>query len=95
MSLPTVPLTMVHLGHGHSVPAARVVAIIDPDSAPVRRLIGQAQTDGTLVDATGGRKARAVVITDPDGPPGLTGLYLVALQPETLAQRYVRREVVE
>jgi regulator of extracellular matrix RemA (YlzA/DUF370 family) len=89
MSLPALPQPLVHLGHGHTVPAGRVVAIIDTDSAPVKRLIVQAQAAGTLVDATAGRKARSVVITDAEG------VHLTAVQPDTLAQRYVRREMVE
>ncbi|MBC7544695.1 MAG: DUF370 domain-containing protein [Candidatus Sericytochromatia bacterium] len=89
MSLPALLHPLVHLGHGHTVAAACVVAIIDPDSAPVKRLISEAQAAGTLVDATAGRKARAVVITDG------AGVHLAAVQPETLAQRYVRREMVE
>jgi regulator of extracellular matrix RemA (YlzA/DUF370 family) len=84
-----LPAPDLHLGQGASVLTERIVAILNPDSAPVRRLLSMAQASGTLVDATGGRKARAVVISDPDG------VHLAAVQPETLVSRYARREMVE
>ena len=71
------------------VPAQAVVAIVTPDSAPVRRMISQAARTGTLRDTTGGRPVRAVVICAPDG------VHLSAWAPDVLVGRYGRREMVE
>jgi regulator of extracellular matrix RemA (YlzA/DUF370 family) len=89
MTGPAFEPPYLHLGRGQSVLTERIVAILNPDSAPVRRLLSLAQASGSLVDATGGRKARAVVISDPDG------VHLAALSPETLVSRQARGEMVE
>jgi extracellular matrix regulatory protein A len=72
---------LVHVGFGSILAANRILAIISPESAPVRRMISQAREAGTLIDSTYGRKTKAVVILD-------TGhLVTVALQPDTIANR--------
>ncbi|MDR7458072.1 MAG: DUF370 domain-containing protein [Armatimonadota bacterium] len=78
---------LISIGHGNILAANRIVAIISPDSAPVKRIVQEARERGTLIDATYGRRTRAVVITDSGH------VVLSAIQPETLAHRYDAREV--
>lgn len=73
---------LINVGFGNTVPAARVVAIICNDSLPVKRSINDAKEKKMLIDATQGRKTRAVIFTDSDH------LVLSALQPETIANRF-------
>ena len=82
-------LHVMSLGGGRLIPANHLVAIVSPDSAPQRRLVQQARERGTLIDATGGRPARSLVITATDQP------HLVPAYPETIAQRYLRRDLNE
>jgi regulator of extracellular matrix RemA (YlzA/DUF370 family) len=77
---------LISIGHGNILAANRIVAIISPDSAPVKRIVQEARERGTLIDATYGRRTRAVVITDSGH------VVLSAVQPETLASRYESRE---
>jgi regulator of extracellular matrix RemA (YlzA/DUF370 family) len=77
---------LISIGHGNILAANRIVAIISPDSAPVKRIMQEARERGTLIDATYGRRTRAVVITDSGH------VVLSAVQPETLAHRYDSRE---
>ena len=74
-------LRLVNIGFGNAVVARRVVAVISPSSAPMKRLREEARVMGKLVDATQGRKTRAIVITDSDH------VILSAIQAETVAQR--------
>lgn len=55
---------LINIGFGNMVSAARIIAIISPESAPVKRLIQEAKDRGVLIDATYGRRTRAVIITD-------------------------------
>ena len=71
----------VNIGFGNIVAANRMVAIVSPDSAPIKRLVQMARDRGMLIDATYGRRTRAVIITDSDH------VILSAVQPETVAQR--------
>ena len=59
-----IKLKLLNIGFGNSVVADRIVSIINPDSAPVRRLIQDAKDRGILIDATCGRKCKSVLITD-------------------------------
>ena len=77
---------LISIGHGNILAANRIVAIISPDSAPVKRIVQESRERGTLIDATYGRRTRAVVITDSGH------VVLSAVQPETLAHRYLMRE---
>jgi regulator of extracellular matrix RemA (YlzA/DUF370 family) len=77
---------LISIGHGNILAANRIVAIISPDSAPVKRIVQESRERGTLIDATYGRRTRAVVITDSGH------VVLSAVQPETLAHRYATRE---
>lgn len=72
---------LINVGFGNIVSANRVIAIVGPDSSPIKRMIAKARDEGLLVDATHGRRTRAVIITDADY------VVLSALQPETIAHR--------
>lgn len=74
-------MQLINIGFGNVVAANRIVAIISPDSSPVKRLVQDARDKGTLVDATYGRRTRAVVITDSGH------VILSALQHETIVNR--------
>jgi hypothetical protein len=73
---------LINVGFGNTVPAERVVAIVGNDSLPVKRSITEARDKQMLIDATQGRKTRAVIYTDS------SHLVLSALQPETIANRF-------
>ncbi len=74
-------MRLINIGFGNMVNSSRVVAIISPESAPVKRIIQEARESRVLVDATYGRRTRAVIITDSDH------VILSSLQPETVANR--------
>ena len=74
-------MKLLNIGFGNMVSANRIVAIISPDSAPIKRIIQDARDKGSLIDATYGRRTRAVIITDSDH------VVLSAVQPETVANR--------
>ena len=74
-------MRLINIGFGNMVSAERLVAIVSPDSAPIKRIIQEAKEKGTLIDATHGRRTRAVVITDSDL------IILTYLQSETVAAR--------
>lgn len=73
--------TQLNLGYGNLVAAARVVAVVNAQSAPMRRLRDEAAARGKLIDATQGRRTRSIVVTDSDH------VVLSAVNPETLAAR--------
>ena len=75
-------IKLINIGFGNTVPDNRVVAIVGKDSAPIKRIINEASEKSMLVDATHGRKTRAVIITDSGH------VVLSALQPETIANRF-------
>lgn len=74
-------MKLINIGFGNMVSASRLVAIVSPESAPVKRIIQDARKRGSLIDATYGRRTRAVIITDSDH------VILSAVQPETVANR--------
>ena len=74
-------LRLVNIGFGNIVSADRLIAIVSPESAPIKRIVQEAREAGRLIDATCGRRTRAVVITDSDH------VILSAIQPETIANR--------
>lgn len=76
-------IKLINIGFGNIVCANRVVAIVSPESAPIKRIISDARERGDLVDATYGRRTRAVIITDS------SHVILSAIQPETVAHRFV------
>ena len=74
-------MKLINIGFGNLVSAGRVIAIVSPDSAPIKRMVQEARDRGVLIDATYGRRTRAVVIMDNDH------LVLSALQPDTVSNR--------
>jgi extracellular matrix regulatory protein A len=72
---------ILNVGFGNAVVASRVVAIVSPTSAPMRRLKDHAKDLGKLIDASQGRRTRAIIVTDSDH------VILSGIQPDTLAQR--------
>ena len=74
-------MQLINIGFGNMVAAQRLVAVVSPDSAPVKRMIHEGRDRGILIDATYGRRTRAVLVMDNDH------LVLSALQPETVASR--------
>ncbi len=79
-------MRLINIGFGNMVAANRLVAIVSPESAPIKRIIQDAKEQGTLIDATYGRRTRAVLITDSDH------VILSAVQPETVANRFIDSE---
>ena len=75
-------MQLINIGFGNMVSCERVVAIVAPESAPIKRIIQDARDKGTLIDATYGRKTRAVLIMDSDH------VVLSALAPETVGSRF-------
>jgi regulator of extracellular matrix RemA (YlzA/DUF370 family) len=73
---------LINIGFGNSVVSRRVVAIISPNAAPIRRLRDEAREERRLLDATQGRKTRSVIVTDSNH------VILSAIQSETIAQRF-------
>lgn len=76
-------IKLINIGFGNIVAANRIISIISPESAPIKRIIQEARDKGMLVDATYGRRTRAVVVTDSGH------IILSAVQPETVANRLV------
>lgn len=76
-------MKLINIGFGNMVSAQRMVAIVSPESAPIKRIIQEARDRGVLIDATYGRRTRAVIIADSDH------VILSAVQPETIANRMV------
>lgn len=74
-------LRLINIGYGNIVAANRIIAVVTPESAPIRRIIQDAKEGGRLIDATCGRRTRGVVVMDSDH------VVLSAIQPETIAGR--------
>jgi len=74
-------MRLINIGFGNMVAAERIVTIVSPDSAPVKRLVQEARERKRVVDATQGRRTRAVILTDSDH------VILSAIQPETVSGR--------
>jgi hypothetical protein len=81
-----IDMQLINIGFGNIVSANRVVAIVSPESAPIKRIVGDARDRSQLVDATYGRRTRAVIITDSGH------VILSAIQPETVANRFIDRK---
>jgi extracellular matrix regulatory protein A len=79
-------IKLINIGFGNIVSANRIVSIVSPESAPIKRIIQEAKDKGMLIDATYGRRTRAAIITD----SGHT--ILSAVQPETVANRLIAKD---
>ena len=82
-------MKLINIGFGNMVSAGRLIAIVSPESAPIKRMVQEARDKGTLIDATYGRRTRAVLIMDSDH------IVLSALQTETVAGRLAGKETAE
>jgi extracellular matrix regulatory protein A len=76
-------LRLINIGFGNVVSANRIISIVSPESAPIKRIISVARDNNKLIDATYGRRTRAVIIADSDH------VILSAVQPETVGQRVI------
>lgn len=74
-------IKLINIGFGNIVSANRIISIVSPESAPIKRIIQDARDRGSLIDATYGRRTRAVIVMDSDH------VILSAVQPETVAHR--------
>ena len=79
-------MQLINIGFGNIVSANRIIAIVSPESAPIKRIVQEAKDDGIVIDATYGRKTRAVLIMDSGH------IVLSAIQPETVASRLEKEE---
>lgn len=79
-------MKLINIGFGNMVSASKLIAIVSPESAPIKRIIQDARDKGLLIDATYGRRTRAVIVMDSDH------VILSAIQPETVANRIVEHE---
>jgi extracellular matrix regulatory protein A len=75
--------TLVNLGFNNVVVKEKIVAVVAPEAAPIKRLREEARQNKKLIDATSGRRTRAVIITESDH------IILASIQPETVAQRFL------
>jgi len=81
-------IKLVNIGFGNIVAANRIIAIVSPESAPIKRIIQEAREKGVLIDATYGRRTRAVIVVDSGH------VILSAVQPETVANRLSSKDTV-
>ncbi len=84
----TMDIKLINIGFGNIVSANRIISIVSPESAPIKRIITDARDRNMLIDATYGRRTRAVIIADSDH------VILSAVQPETVAQRVFNKDDV-
>ena len=82
-------IKLINIGFGNIVSAQRVITIIGPESAPIKRIIQDGRDKGVVIDATYGRRTRAVLIMDSGH------IVLSALQPETISNRFLTQEAQE
>ena len=82
-------MKLLNIGFGSMVAAGRVLTILDPDSAPIKRVVQEAKERGMLIDASYGRKTKAVLLMDTDH------VILSALTPDTLSARWAGKETQE
>ena len=79
-------MQLINIGFGNMISSSRLIAIVSPESAPIKRIIQEAKDKGTLIDATYGRRTRAVIVMDSDH------IRLSAIRPETVAGRLDKEE---
>lgn len=74
-------MQLINIGYGNMISSSRIIAVVSPEAAPVKRMVQNARDNGMLIDASCGRKTKAVIITDSDH------VVLSAVMPETVAHR--------
>ena len=79
-------IKLINIGFGNIVSANRIISVVSPESAPIKRLIQESRDKGLLIDATYGRRTRAVIITDSQH------IILTPVQPETIGNRFNNKE---
>ena len=79
-------MNFINIGYGNIVSIDKIVSIVNPESAPIKRMIFEAREKGVLIDATHGRKTRGVIVTESNH------VILSAVQPETVVHRLVYKE---
>lgn len=79
-------IKLINIGFGNIVSASRIIAIVSPESAPIKRVVSEARERGLLIDATYGRRTRAVIVSDSGH------IILSAVQPETVKHRLQARD---
>ena len=80
---------LINVGFGNVVNSRKIVAVVNPDAAPVKRMIQSVKGTRTLIDATQGRRTKAVIITQEDH------IILSALQPDTIAKRFSQKDAFQ
>ncbi len=81
-------MKLINIGLGNMVTSNRLIAVVSPESAPIKRMVQEAKENGNAIDATYGRRTRAVLIMDSDH------IVLSAIQPETIANRLSDAETI-
>ena len=79
-------MKLINIGFGSMIAAGRVLAVVDPDSAPIKRVVQEAKERGMLIDASYGRKTKAVILMDTDH------VILSALTPDAIGERWNEKE---
>ena len=79
-------MKLINIGFGSMISAARVLSVVDPDSAPIKRVVQEARDRGMLIDASYGRKTKAVILMDTDH------VILSAITPEALSARWTDKQ---
>ena len=82
-------MKLINIGFGSMIAAGRMLAVVEPDSAPIKRMIQEARDRGMLIDASYGRKTKAVILMDTDH------VILSAIQPETIHARWMDKQAME
>lgn len=82
-------MKLINIGFGSMIAAGRLLAIVAPDSAPIKRVVQEARDRGMLIDASYGRKTKSVLLMDTDH------VILSALTPEALSARWMDKQVQE
>ena len=82
-------MKLINIGFGSMVSASRVLAVVAPDSAPIKRVVQEARERGMLIDASYGRKTKAVILMDTDH------VILSAITPETVEARWMDKQVTD
>ena len=82
-------MRLINIGFGNMISSARLITIVSPESAPIKRIVQDAKERGRLIDATYGRRTRAVIVMDSDH------VILSAIQPETIGARLIDNNAVE